>query len=59
VANSSRPLNAEEDSLFKVKGIALRTVIFAEDATAFIVQKDFPLDSIDIATLTYKHSKND
>ena len=64
VANSSRPLNAEEDSLFKVKGIALRTVIFAEDATAFIVQKDFPLDSIDIATLTkvlsgeYKNWKN-
>lgn len=52
IANSSRPLNEEEDSLFKVKGIDIKTVVFAEDATAFIVQKDFPLDSIDVATLT-------
>lgn len=52
IANSSRPLNDEEDSLFKVKGIDIKTVVFAEDATAFIVQKDFPLDSIDVATLT-------
>lgn len=52
IANSSRPLNAEEDSLFRVKGISLKTVIFAEDATAFIVQKDFPVDSIDVAALT-------
>ena len=52
IANSSRPLNDEEDSLFKVKGIDVKTVIFAEDATAFIVQKDFPMDSIDVPTLT-------
>ncbi len=52
IANSSRPLNAEEDSLFKAKGIVVKTVIFAEDATAFIVQKDFPIDSIDVVTLT-------
>lgn len=52
IANSSRPLNDEEDSLFKAKGIQLKTVIFAEDATAFIVQKDFPLDAIDVATLS-------
>lgn len=51
IANSSRPLNADEDSLFKARGITLRTVVFAEDATAFIVQKDFPLDTIDVATL--------
>ena len=51
IANSSRPLNDEEDSLFKVKGIDIKTVIFAEDATVFIVQKDFPLDSIDVPTL--------
>jgi phosphate transport system substrate-binding protein len=38
IANSSRPLNEEEDSLFKVKGIDIKTVVFAEDATAFIVQ---------------------
>lgn len=52
IANSSRPLNADEDSLFKVRKIKVRTVIFAEDATAFIVQKKFPLDSIDVGTLT-------
>lgn len=51
IANSSRPLNAEEDSMFKAKGISLRTVIFAEDATAFVVRKDFPVDSIDVPTL--------
>jgi len=51
IANSSRPLNAEEKNLFKVRGIKIRTVIFAEDATAFIVQKSFPLDSIDAGTL--------
>jgi len=52
IANSSRPLNPEEDSMFKAKGIDIKTVIFAEDATAFIVQKDFPLDSIDVPALT-------
>jgi phosphate transport system substrate-binding protein len=52
IANSSRPLNEEEDSLFKSKGIAIKTVVFAEDATAFIVHKDFPVDSIDVATLS-------
>ena len=51
IANSSRPLNAEEDSLFKLRGIQIKTVIFAEDATAFIVSKDFPLDSIDVPSL--------
>lgn len=51
IANSSRPLNADEIRMFKDRGIALRTIIFAEDATAFIVQKDFPLDSIDVPAL--------
>ncbi|EHQ28844.1 phosphate binding protein [Mucilaginibacter paludis DSM 18603] len=52
IANSSRPLNSEEIELLKAKGIAIRTVIFAEDATAFIVHRDFPLDSIDVPSLT-------
>ncbi|HCN84923.1 MAG TPA: phosphate ABC transporter substrate-binding protein, partial [Sphingobacteriaceae bacterium] len=52
IANSSRPLNTEEVSLLKAKGISIRTVVFAEDATAFIVHKDFPLDAIDLVTLT-------
>lgn len=51
IANSSRPLNAEEDSLFRIKNIALHTIIFAEDATAFIVHKDFPADTIDVPSL--------
>lgn len=51
IANSSRPLNADEIRMFKDRGIAFRTIVFAEDATAFIVQKDFPLDSIDVAAL--------
>ena len=52
IANSSRPLNNDEIRLFKAKGIALKTIVFAEDATAFIVNKNFPLDSIDIPTLS-------
>lgn len=52
IANSSRPLNNEELALFKQKGIALKTVVFAEDATAFIVNKDCPLDSIDVDALS-------
>ncbi|QNL51053.1 PstS family phosphate ABC transporter substrate-binding protein [Olivibacter sp. SDN3] len=51
IANSSRPLNAEEDSLFKVRKIALHTIVFAEDATAFIVHKKFPKDTLDIPSL--------
>lgn len=51
IANSSRPLNAGEDSLFRAKGISLRTIVFAEDATAFIVHKSFPLDTIDAPSL--------
>ncbi|KGE12953.1 PstS family phosphate ABC transporter substrate-binding protein [Sphingobacterium deserti] len=51
IANSSRPLSPEEVAQFKAKGIALHTVVFAEDATAFIVHKDLPLDEIDVETL--------
>lgn len=63
IANSSRPLSESEIAMFKEKGIKLRTVVFAEDATAIIVNKDFPIDSIDVATLgkifdgTYKSWK--
>ena len=52
IANSSRPLNEEEINLFKARSMNIYTVVFAEDATAFIVQRDFPVDSIDVATLT-------
>lgn len=46
IANSSRALNAFEVNLFKKRGIDITTIIFAEDAIAFVVAKDFPLDSI-------------
>src|SRR5690606_7058033 len=52
IANSSRPLSEEETQQFKDKNIEIKTVIFAEDATAFIVHKDLPIDSIDVETLS-------
>jgi len=51
MANSSRPLNDDEQRMFRERGIDLHTVIFAEDATAFIVHKSLPVDSIDVRTL--------
>jgi phosphate transport system substrate-binding protein len=51
MANSSRPLTDEEIALFKKRNIPLKTVVFAEDATAFVVHKDFPVDSIDVKSL--------
>lgn len=51
MANSSRPLTEEEKALFAKNGIELKTIVFAEDATAFIVHKNFPPDSIDVPTL--------
>ncbi len=46
ITNSSRPLTEEEITLFRKKNIELRTVIFAEDATAFIAHPEFPLDTL-------------
>lgn len=51
IANSSRPLTEEEKELFSQKSIAIKTVIFAEDATAIVVNKNCPLDSIDVPAL--------
>lgn len=51
IANSSRPLTDEEKEMFRKKNITLKTVVFAEDATAFVVNENNPLDEIDIATL--------
>lgn len=51
IANSSRPLSAEEVEQFKQKEIALHTIVFAEDATAFIVHDALPLEEIDVETL--------
>ena len=51
IANSSRPLSEEETEQFKEKNIDIKTVVFAEDATAVIVHKDLPLVEIDLETL--------
>lgn len=51
IANSSRPLSDEEIEQFKNKNIEIKTVVFAEDATAVIVHKDLPLEEIDLKTL--------
>lgn len=51
IANSSRPLSEEEEQQFVKKGIPIRTIVFAEDATAFIVHKDLPLEALDLETL--------
>lgn len=51
IANSSRPLTDEERNLFQKKNIPLRTIVFAEDATAFVVHRDNPIQEIDVATL--------
>lgn len=51
IANSSRPLSDNEIKQFESKNIKLHTVIFAEDATAFVVHKDLPIDEIDLKTL--------
>lgn len=51
IANSSRPLSDDEVAQFKDENIELITVVFAEDATAFVVHKDLPLEEIDLPTL--------
>lgn len=51
IANSSRPLSDREIQQFKDRNIELKTVVFAEDATAFIVHKDLPIDEIDVQSL--------
>jgi len=51
LANSSRRINSEELKLFKNKGIALDSFIFAQDAVAFVVAEDLDLDSINTKEL--------
>lgn len=51
IANSSRPLSAEEIQMFEKKNVQYKTLVFAEDATAFVVHKSNPLDSINVSDL--------
>jgi phosphate transport system substrate-binding protein len=46
IANSSRLINEEEIRLITQRGVALDTFVFAEDAIAFVVAADLPVDSI-------------
>lgn len=51
IANSSRSINNEEIELFKAKGIAIDSFIFAQDAIAIVVSENMPIDSISTASL--------
>ncbi|MEY3445206.1 MAG: hypothetical protein RLZZ519_3487 [Bacteroidota bacterium] len=51
IANSSRRINAEEAASFAAHGIRIDSFIFADDAIAFVVSDELPLDSIDTETL--------
>ena len=46
IANSSRRINAAEAEAFAERGIRIDSFIFAEDAIAFVVSDELPIDSI-------------
>jgi phosphate transport system substrate-binding protein len=46
IANSSRRIKPEELRLFERKGTPIDSLIFAQDAIAFVVSSDLPIDSI-------------
>ena len=51
LANSSRRMNEKEVTLFHNMGITIDSFVFAQDAIAFIVSSDLPIDSISTAQL--------
>ncbi len=51
IANSSRSINNEEIEIFKAKGIAIDSFIFAQDAIAIVVSENMPIDSISTSSL--------
>ena len=51
IANSSRPLSDDEKRMFSEKGITIKTHIFAEDATAIVVNPSIGVNQMDIETL--------
>ncbi|HOZ77263.1 MAG TPA: substrate-binding domain-containing protein [Ferruginibacter sp.] len=53
IANSSRSINTGETLLFKKRDIKIDSFIFAQDAIAFVVAADLPIDSISINDLTH------
>jgi phosphate transport system substrate-binding protein len=52
IANSSRSINNSEIALFQKKGAQIDSFIFAQDAIAFVVADDLPIDSISPADLS-------
>jgi len=46
IANASRAMKDDEIALFKKRKIDFDTLIFAEDAVAFVASAKFPLDSL-------------
>ncbi len=52
IANSSRPLSEDEINMFAEKGVVLRTHVFAEDATAIVINPSIPIEEIDVETLS-------
>jgi len=51
IANSSRPMTTDEIALMKKRKIDCDTFAFAEDAVAFIVSSNFPMDSLTVEQL--------
>lgn len=51
VANSSRSIKSGEIDLFKKQGAQIDSFIFAQDAIAFVVSDDLPIDSVSITEL--------
>jgi phosphate transport system substrate-binding protein len=51
IANSSRSIKPDELVLFKDRKIEIDSFIFAQDAIAFVVSDQLPLDSISIETI--------
>jgi phosphate transport system substrate-binding protein len=52
IANSSRSINKTEVELFEKQGAQIDSFVFAQDAIAFVVAEDLPIDSIRVTTLT-------
>ncbi|MBL0358440.1 MAG: substrate-binding domain-containing protein [Chitinophagaceae bacterium] len=52
VANSSRSIKPEEIELFQKRGSSIDSFVFAQDAIAFVVADDLPIDSISVEALT-------
>ena len=46
LANSSRSINTMEIQLFQKRSITIDSFVFAQDAIAFVVAEDLPLDSV-------------